>query len=67
MRHTKQVRGFQITQESSRMSLWTRAGKKDSAVSAGALVETEGQHQMVFSPGRNVLGIQEKPDDPGDP
>lgn len=72
----RQDSGFQITQESSRLSLLARAGKKgsacsagikDSADSVGAPGDTKGEFQMVFGPGRNVLGLQEKPDDPGDP
>lgn len=65
-----------MTQESSGMSLLLRAEQKgyassagimDSAVSVGATVDTEEQHQVVLSTGISVLGIQEMPDDPGDP
>lgn len=58
--------GLHMTEESSRMSLSASSlGIMDSAVSVGAPVYTKGRHQMVFSPGISVRGIQESTGDPG--
>lgn len=67
--------GFQMTEESSRMSFLATAGQKGSASSSdfmdsagiGGPVDTKGQHQMVLSLGISVLSTQGGPGDPGGP